>query len=226
MSRNCSPRRRERSRRSAPFGAYFDAGDVQVISNSPECFLDVDLGPERRVSTWPLKGTRAAGGDPNELADSIKDRAEHVMIVDLERNDLGRVAVPGTVVVSELMRVVRHPTVIHLESRIDAEPREGVTLTDILRATFPGGSITGAPKIRAMEIISELERSPRGIYCGAFGCIAWGGRRSRWSIPIRTAVLQGQRLSVRLGGGVVADSDARAEYEETLIKGQAFLELL
>jgi para-aminobenzoate synthetase component 1 len=148
------------------------------------------------------------------------------MIVDLERNDLGRVAIPGSVCVPELLQVVSHSTVHHLESRVVAKPKRTVDLTDILRATFPGGSITGAPKIRAMEIIAEMEQAPRGPYCGALGYVAYGGRKSHWSIPIRTAVIHDNELSFRVGGGIVADSDPQAEYEETLLKAKAFLDIL
>lgn len=219
--------RRLRRRHPACYGAYFDAGHTQLCSNSPEGFLDIDLRPgRRRVTTWPLKGTRPHDSCPEALRLSEKDRAEHVMIVDLERNDLGRIAVPGTVQVPRLLDVVRHPTVLHLESRIDAVPRDGVDLVDVLAATFPGGSITGAPKIRSMEIIAELEGERRGPYCGAMGYVAFGGLRSTWNIPIRTAVIQGSALSLRVGGGVVADSEADAEWAETLTKARAFLDVL
>ena len=212
----------------ACYGAFFDCGACQVVSNSPEGFLTVDLhaGHRRRIRTWPLKGTRPRSSTPEELRDDPKERAEHVMIVDLMRNDLGRVAVVGSVRVPRLLEVVTHPTVHHLESRIEAVPRSDVDLADILRATFPGGSITGAPKIRSMEIIAELETSRRGVYCGALGYVGWDGLFSRWSIPIRTAVVEGSRLELRSGGGIVADSDGRREYEETLTKASAFLDVL
>ena len=223
---------RLRARHPAPYGAYLDAGAVAVVSNSPEGLLEVDLRPgSRRVATWPLKGTRPRSADPEELRRSAKEQAEHVMIVDLERNDLGRIAVPGSVRVPQLLDVVAHSTVYHLESRVEATPRPGVDLVDILRATFPGGSITGAPKIRAMEIIADLERERRGVYCGALGYVGWDGLTSRWSIPIRTALVAqtGPRrgeLSLRVGGGIVADSDPALEYQETLVKARAFMDVL
>ncbi|MFT5430323.1 MAG: para-aminobenzoate synthetase component 1 [Myxococcota bacterium] len=212
-----------RTANPAAMGAFVDCGSVAILSNSPEVFLDVD---GRRVATFPLKGTRPIAADPNTLVDSEKDRAEHIMIVDLVRNDLGRVAVPGTVRVTELMSVVSHPTVHHLESRIEAETPPGTSLMALFGATFPGGSITGAPKIRAMQIISELEGKPRGIYCGALGAIDWCGERSLWNIPIRTGVIADGELSFRVGGGIVADSDPAAEYQETLDKARAFLDII
>ncbi|HIA03775.1 MAG TPA: anthranilate synthase component I family protein [Myxococcales bacterium] len=218
---------RLRNRHPAPFGAFLDTGKLTLLSNSPEAFLSVDLRPESAsVSTWPLKGTRPVSADPNELMKDPKERAEHVMIVDLERNDLGRIAVPGSIHVPELLQVVSHSTVHHLESRVEGKPKATVDLVDILRATFPGGSITGAPKIRAMEIIAEIEQAPRGPYCGALGYVAHGGMQSHWSIPIRTAVIQESELSFRVGGGIVADSNPQAEYRETLVKAQAFLDVL
>jgi len=213
---------RLRARHSACYGAFVDLGDTAIVSNSPEGFLSIT---EDRIATWPLKGTRPRWADPQELLNDPKERAEHVMIVDLERNDLGRIAVPGTVRVPALLDVVTHPTVHHLESRIEATPRPDADLIDILRATFPGGSITGAPKIRAMEIIAELERERRGIYCGALGVVDHRGR-SRWSIPIRTAVVAGDQVTFRVGGGIVADSCPEREYEETLTKARAFLDVL
>lgn len=218
--------RRLRSRHSACFGAYLNAGEVALVSNSPEAFLDWKGGAQPHVASWPLKGTRPHGSDPEALRSDPKERAEHVMIVDLLRNDLGRIAVPGTVQVPELMQVVSHPTVLHLESRIQAEPRPGTGLAEVLRATFPGGSITGAPKIRAMEIIAELERERRGVYCGALGYVGWNGDTARFSIPIRTALIEGRRLTFRSGGGIVADSDAGRELQETVDKARAFLEVL
>ena len=217
---------RLRERHPAPYGAFLDAGPIAILSNSPEGFLDLDLRPERRrVMTWPLKGTRPRATPPEVLVRSEKDRAEHVMIVDLERNDLGRIAVPGSVRVARMMELVTHPTVHHLESRIDAVARDGVDLVDILLAAFPGGSVTGTPKVRAMEVNALLEEERRGVYCGAMGSIAWDLRRSRFSIPIRTATVADGRLSVRSGGAVVADSDPDEELRETHVKAEAFRDL-
>jgi para-aminobenzoate synthetase component 1 len=211
----------------APFGAFFDAGQIALLSNSPEAFLKVDLRPDApSVTTWPLKGTRPRASDPSELAHDPKERAEHVMIVDLERNDLGRIAVPGSVQVPDLMHIVSHSTVHHIESRVTATPRADVDLVDLILATFPGGSITGAPKIRAMEIIADMESESRGPYCGAMGYVDYGGMQSLWSIPIRTAVVDGRDFSFRVGGGIVANSEPSAEYEETLVKARAFLDVL
>lgn len=214
-------------RRSAPYGAFLDAGASSILSNSPEAFLRLDLTPgRRRAATYPLKGTRPSGGDPEELRASVKDRAEHVMIVDLERNDLGRIAVPGSVRATRLFDVVQHPTVMHLESEVEAEVRPGLDTADVLRALFPGGSITGAPKLAAAALIAALEGRRRGIYCGTIGYLDVDGCRSVWSIPIRTGVLHGDRLAFRSGGGVVADSCPDAEWDETQVKARAFLELL
>ena len=218
--------RRLRRQHGAAFGGYLGLSNVAILSNSPECLMRLKLGPDGHLQSWPLKGTRPASGDPVELAADPKERAEHIMIVDLVRNDLGRVSVVGTVAVPRLLEVVRHPTVLHLESRVEAQPRPDASLCDVLRAIFPGGSITGAPKVRAMEIIAEIEQAPRGIYCGALGYLDWDGATSVWNIPIRTATISGQTLSFRSGGGVVADSVPAREYEETLVKARAFLDVL
>jgi len=216
-----------RSRYPAPFGAYFDTGSLQILSNSPECFLRLNLDPAHpTVATWPLKGTRPNSVSPVELRNDPKDQAEHVMIVDLERNDLGRVARVGSVRVDELLDIVSYATVHHLESRIEATLKPTVDLVDVLQATFPGGSITGAPKIRAMQIIADIEREARGVYCGALGAIAYGGLSSVWNIPIRTGVISGGNLRFRVGGGVVMDSDPVGEYNETITKAKAFLDVL
>jgi len=218
---------RLRSKHTACFGAYLDTGRIQILSNSPECFLTFKSDENgHHVKTWPLKGTRPAATDPAELIACPKERAEHIMIVDLERNDLGRIAVPGSVQVSPLFGLASHPTVHHLESCVAATAPTSTGLVDVLRAMFPGGSISGAPKIRAMEIIDELEQERRGPYCGALGFVDYGGRYSTWNIPIRTAVIEDSQLSVRVGGGVVADSLPALEYEETIVKGRAFFDVL
>ena len=219
-----------RNARPAPWGAYWDLGRSAIVSNSPECLLDVDGD---HVQTWPLKGTRARrDGDDDvtlaELVRSEKDAAEHVMIVDLLRNDLGRIAVPGSVRVCSVMHPIRHPTVVHLESSIEAQRRPECGLPELFAAMFPGGSITGAPKLAAIDLIAELEGERRGIYCGALGYVDYDGVRSKWAIPIRTATVEhaGGATRFRSGGGVVIDSDPASEYEETLIKARAFLELV
>jgi para-aminobenzoate synthetase component 1 len=203
--------------------------DRIIVGNSPERFLRVER--DGRIETRPIKGTRARGGDAASdaaaraaLTASVKDRAEHVMIVDLERNDLGRVCEVGSVVVEGLLRVVELPTVFHLVSTVRGRLRAEVGLAELLRATFPGGSITGAPKRRAMEIIEELEPVRRGVYTGATGWLGAAGDLDL-AVAIRTATVAGGQLSLSIGGGIVADSDAAAEWEETEIKASAFVSL-
>jgi len=209
----------------APYGALLEIGDAAVVANTPELFLRRHPGAER-VETRPIKGTRARGADARadaelaaELAADEKERAEHLMIVDLLRNDLGRVAEIGSVRVDGFARVVSLPTVHHLVSTVSCRPRGGVA--DLLRATFPGGSITGAPKVRAMQIIDELEPSARGVYTGALGWLGAGGTLDL-AIVIRTAVLAGGRLTLAVGGGIVADSTPEREFEETEEKAAAW----
>ncbi len=212
-------------RTPAPFCAYLQAGDHVVVSNSPERFMRVS---GRHVETCPIKGTRPRGITPEEdrwlakeLLSSPKDRAEHVMIVDLERNDLGRVCEIGSIQVAQLASLRSFPTVHHLVSSVQGVLREGTGPVDLLRATFPGGSITGAPKIRAMEIIEALEPCRRGVYTGAIGYFDAAGDLDL-SIAIRTAVAIPPRLSLHVGGGIVADSDADSELGETWDKATAF----
>lgn len=212
----------------APFCAYLERADDVVLSNSPERFLRLR---EREIETCPIKGTRPRGPGPSEdsrlaraLLASAKDRAEHVMIVDLERNDLGRICETGTVSVDRLAELQSFATVHHLVSSIRGRVRTGTDWEDILAATFPGGSITGAPKVRAMQILAQIETTERGIYTGALGCFDAAGGVDL-SIPIRTAVSSGGVLRLHLGGGIVADSDPEAELEETRQKGLAFTRL-
>lgn len=217
---------RLREANPAPFGAFLRAGDAALVSASPERFLQLREG---RVSTLPIKGTRPRGLTPEadralaeELAASPKDRAEHLMIVDLERNDLGRVCVPGSVRVPDAFRLEAHPTVWHLVSTVEGRLREGLDAVDLIRATFPGGSITGAPKLSAMEVIERLEPTRRGPYTGSIGY--WGLDGSLdLSIVIRTALIKDGRATVQVGGGIVADSEAAAEYQETLDKAAALV---
>lgn len=212
---------RLRDQNPAAYAAYFDAGTFQILSASPERFLRLDAD---RVETRPIKGTRPRDADPardaalaTELQSSEKDRAENVMIVDLLRNDLSRVCRPGTVRASELLRVESHPTVHHLVSTVVGRLEPGRDAFDLLRAAFPGGSITGAPKVRAMEIIAELEPTRRAIYCGSIGYVSVTGDMDT-SIAIRTAVAIGERVYCQAGGGIVADSEPAAEYAETIDK--------
>jgi para-aminobenzoate synthetase component I len=217
--------RRLRDRSPAPMGASLPS--LGIASVSPETFLDVD---GRHVTTRPIKGTRPRVDDPaldaalaDDLATSTKDRAENVMVVDLERNDLGRVCVPGTVRVPELTAVERHPTVWHLVSSVTGQLRPGLGYGELLRATFPCGSITGAPKVSAMTIIEQLEPVRRGWYCGAIGFLSPGA--ASLSVAIRTATLGGDgTVRFGAGGGIVADSDPAAEHAESLDKAVAFLQ--
>lgn len=217
--------RRLRRAQPVPHGAFLDCGGFQLLSNSPETFLIRDGD---RILTRPIKGTRPRGSDSagderlrNELVADPKENAEHLMIVDLERNDLGRIARTGSVAVTRFAQVESFATVHHLVSEVSAELRPGVDLAGILRATFPGGSITGAPKIRAMELLAEVEENRRGPYCGAIGFFN-GSRHLELSIAIRTAVTCDGRALYSTGGGIVADSDCEREWEETEVKAAAF----
>ena len=210
---------------AAPFCAHLETGERTILSSSPERFLHSRGG---EVETRPIKGTRPRGATPaedaallGELLGSAKDRAEHVMIVDLERNDLGRVCEIGSVRVSELCAPRSFSDVHHLVSGVRGRLREPRDWPGLLAATFPGGSITGAPKLRAMQIIAELEPSPRDVYTGALGWIdATGGLEL--SIAIRTAVAVRGELQLHLGGGIVADSEPERELAETRDKGRGF----
>lgn len=210
-----------------PFGAYVDTGAGVLVSNSPECLLRIDGS---QVRTYPIKGTRprAPGQADRALAQELrgdpKERAEHVMIVDLERNDLGRVCTTGSIEVRDLMRVQSFPSLHHLVSEVRGTLRPRVSLAEILHATFPGGSITGAPKIRAMEIIDEIESHERGFYTGAVGLV--GRRWARLNIAIRTAWVTPAALIYHAGGGIVADSDPQREYEEILLKTRSLEQVL
>ncbi len=219
--------RRLRRRNPAPFAAYLGFGDVTVMSASPERFLRLDR--DGRVETRPIKGTRPRGLIPmhdaalgRALAESEKDRAENVMIVDLLRNDLSRVCRAGTVRVPELFALEQHPTVHHLVSTVVGELEREADAVDLVRAAFPGGSITGAPKVRAMEIIAELEPTRRGVYCGSIGYLSATGTMDT-SIVIRTFVNTGGDLYFQAGGGIVADSDPELEYRETLDKAAGLI---
>src|SRR5262245_5716003 len=218
-----------RPRNPAPFAGYYDGGDYQIVSASPERFLRVQGG---EVVTRPIKGTRPRGDTPDrdaaraaELLASAKDRAENVMIVDLLRNDLGRVCAYGSVRVGAVCRLETYPTVHHLVSEVTGRLRPGLGPIDLLRAAFPGGSVTGAPKVRAMQIIAELEPHARGPYCGALGYLGLDGSMDT-SILIRTFTVAGGRAWFPVGGGLVADSDPEAEHAETLDKAEGLLRAL
>ncbi|MFP4070362.1 MAG: aminodeoxychorismate synthase component I [Opitutales bacterium] len=213
----------------APYGAYLDAGALKVMSTSPEQFL---RKRGRELVTRPIKGTRPRGSDAvgdaafaEELRHSAKDRAELLMIVDLERNDLGRVAEFGSVRVEGLYRIEHYARVIHQTAEVKARLAEGKDVFDALRALFPGGSITGAPKVRAMEIIEELEPTRRGVYCGSIGYIGFDGN-AEFNIAIRSLHLKSGMLDYQVGAGIVWDSEPEAEYRETLDKGRAIRETI
>jgi para-aminobenzoate synthetase component 1 len=220
-----------RARAPAPHAALIASADGEgaLVGNSPERFLAVTA--DGAIETRPIKGTRSRGETPEAdraaaaaLAASPKDRAEHVMIVDLERNDLGRVCQTGSVGVGSLARVVALPTVFHMVSTVRGRLRPDIGLSALLEATFPGGSITGAPKRRAMQIIDELEPAARGPYTGATGWLGAAGDLDL-AIAIRTAAVRGGRLSLSVGGGIVADSTPEGELAETDVKARAFAAL-
>jgi para-aminobenzoate synthetase component 1 len=222
--------RRMREVNPAPFAAYLEFDGVHVVSASPERFLQLD--PDGRVETRPIKGTRPRGLSPahdaalaQALLESDKDRAENLMIVDLLRNDLSRVCSPGSVHVHELFALEQFRAVHHLVSTVIGRLAPGRDAIDLLRATFPGGSITGAPKVRAMEIIAELEPSRRGVYCGSIGYLSVTGAMDT-SIAIRTVVALDGRAYFSVGGGIVADSDPEQEYQETLHKARGIIATL
>ena len=211
------------------YGAYLPYNGHSVISSSPELFLRTN---GRRVETRPIKGTRPRGQTPAEddclraeLANSAKDRAELSMIVDLERNDLGRVCEYGSVRVEEHANIEPLPTVFHTVSTVVGELRPEVGPIGLLRATFPGGSITGCPKIRSIEIIDDLEPTRRNVYTGSIGCIDFSGDMIL-NIVIRTLITKSRDVYFQVGGGIVADSDPEAEYEETLDKAAAMIRAL
>ncbi|CDT01337.1 aminodeoxychorismate synthase component I [Vibrio coralliirubri] len=214
---------------SAPFSGFIRLADCAIISVSPERFLELK---DNVIETKPIKGTRPRSDDPmiddanaQDLASADKDQAENLMIVDLLRNDIGRVAKPGTVHVPKLFDIESFPAVHHLVSTIRADLDDQYSATDLLRACFPGGSITGAPKVRAMQIIEELEPHRRSAYCGSIGYISRNGRMDT-SITIRTLVAENNTLYAWAGGGVVFDSDCASEYQETLDKLSRILPVL
>jgi len=218
--RNASP---------APFAAYLNLPDAQILSASPERFLEVR---DRRVETKPIKGTRPRDSDPvqdranaDALLSSLKDRAENLMIVDLLRNDIGKNCTPGSVRAEQMFALESFTNVHHLVSTVTGRLAQGHDALHLLRGCFPGGSITGAPKLRAMQIIEELEPNRRGVYCGAIGYIGFDGNMDT-SIAIRTAVFSEDTIRFWAGGGIVADSEADKEYRETMDKAANMLALM
>ena len=208
----------------SPYMYFLDLGATQIVGSSPEILVRLKKG---KVVLRPIAGTRARGKTREEdlaletelLADP-KERAEHLMLIDLGRNDVGRVSKTGTVKLTESFVIERYSHVMHIVSQVEGDLREGLNYMDVLKATFPAGTVSGAPKIRALQIIQELEPHKRNIYAGAIGYIGWWGDADT-AIAIRTAVIQDGQLHVQAGGGVVFDSDPEAEWEETMNKGRA-----
>ena len=216
-----------RSLNPSPYLYFLELDGVTLVGSSPEVLVRVEDGI---VTVRPIAGTRPRGRTPEEerdLADDLrtdeKELAEHRMLVDLGRNDVGRVAEYGTVTVPELMVVERYSHVMHLVSQVEGKLKEGLGAMDVFRACFPAGTVSGAPKVRAMEIIDELETVRRGTYAGAVGYFAYGGVNMDTAITIRTVVVTRGAAFVQAGAGIVADSDPAKEYEETLNKARALL---
>ena len=221
--------KRLRSINQVPFGAYLNLGNVKILSASPERFLSIK---GRHIETRPIKGTTSRSSDPvldkqliQRLQNSVKDRAENIMIVDLMRNDLSKICTPSSVRVSSLCEIESLSNLHHLVSVVEGDLKPDRSVLDIIPACFPGGSITGAPKIRAMQIIEDLEDSSRGVYCGCIGYFGFNGNVDL-SIAIRTIVVNNDILSFNVGGAVTLDSDSLNEYNETLIKAQKLIEAI
>ena len=224
----------------APFAAYIDRGSSTVVSASPERFVRVSSNPagDRMISASPIKGTRRRGNSVNEdellradLLNSEKDRAENTMIVDLMRNDLGRICEYGSVSVESLCKLEEHPTLFHLVSTVNGTLRDGTAYSDIIKAVFPCGSITGAPKVRTLQIIDEIENADRGLSMGAIGYRTPENSFGlpaifEMSVAIRTMVIRDGKAVFNVGGGIVIDSDPESEYNESLLKAKALLSAL
>jgi anthranilate synthase component 1 len=213
----------------SPYMYFLDVGDMQVVGSSPEILvrLQHDDAGHGIVTVRPIAGTRPRGRTPEEdaaleadlLADP-KERAEHLMLIDLGRNDVGHVSEAGSVQVGEQFVIERYSHVMHIVSEVTGRLKTGLSYADVLRATFPAGTVSGAPKIRALEIIRELEPVKRNVYAGSIGYIGWHGDADT-AIAIRTAVIQDGKLHVQAGAGIVHDSDPAKEWEETMSKGRA-----
>ena len=219
-----------REQNPAPYSSYFRFGDLRLVSSSPEQFISVSS--QGALSTRPIKGTRPRANNPSEDAEiaaeleaNEKERAENLMIVDLMRNDFGRVARPDSISVPELFQVETYATVHQLVSTVTAQLADGHDAADALEACFPGGSMTGAPKIRAMELIKGLEAGDRGLYSGVAGFIGADGA-AEFGMIIRSIVFEGQNATIGVGGGITSDSDPVAELEETKLKASALLKAL
>ncbi|MBN8212679.1 MAG: anthranilate synthase component I [Xanthomonadales bacterium] len=213
----------------SPYMYFLDVGGTQVVGSSPEILVRLehtDQG-QGKITVRPIAGTRPRGKTPEadaaleaELLADPKERAEHLMLIDLGRNDVGRVSEPGTVEVGDRFVIERYSHVMHIVSEVTGRLKEGLNYADVLRATFPAGTVSGAPKIRAMEVIRELEPVKRNVYAGSIGYISWHGDADT-AIAIRTAVIQDGKLHVQAGAGIVYDSDPQKEWEETMSKGRA-----
>jgi anthranilate synthase component 1 len=208
----------------SPYMYFVDLGEFQIVGSSPEILVRLE---EDEVTVRPIAGTRRRGHDHDEdaaleeelLADP-KERAEHLMLLDLGRNDAGRVAETGSVKVTDSMVIERYSHVMHIVSNVIGKLKQGLGAIDVLRATFPAGTVSGAPKVRAMEIINELEPTKRGVYSGAVGYLSWSGNMDT-AIAIRTSVIHGGRLYIQAGAGIVADSVPALEWKETMNKARA-----
>jgi anthranilate synthase component 1 len=218
-----------RSINPSPYMFYLNFGEIRLIGSSPEILVRLTDG---KIELRPIAGTRPRGKTPEEdhalgkdLIADPKERAEHIMLVDLGRNDVGRVALPGSVNVPRLMEVERYSHVMHIVTRVEGSLRPEMDGFDLFMATFPAGTVTGAPKIRAMEIICELEPSLRGPYAGAVGYFGFNGNMD-FCITIRTITIMKNRLSVQVGAGIVYDSSPEGEYEETLRKAAAMFKAI
>jgi anthranilate synthase component 1 len=203
---------------------FLNIGDMQVVGSSPEILVRQQ---GREVTVRPIAGTRPRGTTPEhdlqleqELLADPKERAEHLMLIDLGRNDLGRICEPGSVQLKEQFAIERYSHVMHIVSEVSGTLREGLNYADVLRATFPAGTVSGAPKLRALEIIRELEPILRNVYAGCIGYIGWNGDADM-AIAIRTAVVQEGKLHVQAGAGIVYDSDPESEWQETMSKSRA-----
>ena len=210
----------------APFSAYLHLGEETILSSSPECFLNIN---DRHIITQPIKGTRPRQASAEEdarqaceLQTSAKETAELVMITDLERNDLGKICEYGSVVTSELLHLKRYPQVFHLVSTVEGKLREEISHVAAVAACFPGGSISGAPKKMAMQVINELEPTPRGLFTGAIGYFGFDGK-SQFNIAIRTIVVRNKCATFHVGAGITSDSIPEQEWEETLHKAAGIL---
>jgi anthranilate synthase component 1 len=218
-----------RSVNPSPYSFYLNFPEIRIIGSSPEVLVRVR---DQRVMTRPLAGTSRRGKDSKEdqelkmdLLNDEKEKAEHTMLLDLGRNDLSRIAAPGSVEVTELMEVEFYSKVMHIVSQVEADLKQGLDSLDVLKAVFPAGTVSGAPKIKAIELIDGLEKEARGVYAGTVAYLSFNGNLDS-CITIRTFSLVEGRLNLQVGAGIVADSDPIKEYQETLNKGRALFEAL